>query len=126
MKGDNMISNYNSLTEEEQRIILYKGTERAFSGEYHDNKEAGIYKCKQCNAELFHSDTKFNSGTGWPSFDDAIKDAVQEIADADGRRVEIVCSSCGGHLGHVFKGEKMTPKSVRHCVNSASLNFKRE
>jgi methionine-R-sulfoxide reductase len=119
----NMRENYNRLNDEEQRVILYKGTERAFSGKYYDHKEDGTYTCKQCNTPLFNSTDKFNSGTGWPSFDDAIEDAVQEIPDADGRRTEIVCATCGGHLGHVFKGERMTAKSVRHCVNSISLNF---
>lgn len=114
---------YNELTEEEKHIILEKGTERAFTGKYWDHDEKGTYTCKQCNAELFTSDAKFDSFTGWPSFDDAVEGAVKEIVDADGRRTEIVCANCGGHLGHVFKGEGMTEKSVRHCVNSASLNF---
>lgn len=118
-----MTENYNTLTPEEQRVILYKGTERAFSGIHNDNKDDGIYCCKQCKAQLFDSNTKFDSGSGWPSFDNTIKEAVQEIADEDGRRTEIVCASCGGHLGHVFKGERMTEKSVRHCVNSISLSF---
>ncbi|MEA3290448.1 MAG: methionine-R-sulfoxide reductase [Campylobacterota bacterium] len=114
---------YNQLNEEEQRVILYKGTERAFSGEYFDYKEDGTYRCKQCDTPLFSSESKFDSGTGWPSFDDAIGDSVKELPDADGRRVEIVCAKCGGHLGHVFKGEGFTAKSTRHCVNSISLNF---
>ena len=114
---------YNQLNDEEKRVILNKGTEMAFSGEYWDNKEDGIYSCKQCNTPLFRSSDKFDSGTGWPSFDDMIGSNVKELPDADGRRVEIVCATCGGHLGHVFKGEHMTPKSIRHCVNSISLNF---
>jgi len=115
---------YNTLNEEEQRVILHKGTERAFTGKYWDHHEAGMYICHQCNAELFPSEAKFDSGTGWPSFDDAVPGAVKELPDADGRRVEIVCANCGGHLGHVFRGEKMTQKNTRHCVNSISLDFK--
>ena len=126
IQGADMSNKYNQLTQEEQRIILHKGTERPFSGEYDKNKEDGIYKCRQCNAPLFKSDAKFDSRSGWPSFDDTIKDAVKEVPDADGRRVEIVCATCGGHLGHVFKGEGMTPKSTRHCVNSVSLSFEKD
>jgi len=114
---------YNKLNEEETRVIVNKGTERAFSGKYWDHKENGTYTCRQCNEPLFDSDTKFDSGTGWPSFDDAIDGTVAELADSDGRRVEIVCAKCGGHLGHVFKGEGFTSKSTRHCVNSISLDF---
>ncbi|MDD2699500.1 MAG: methionine-R-sulfoxide reductase [Arcobacteraceae bacterium] len=117
---------YNKLNEFEKKVIEQKGTERAFTGEYYDHKEDGTYHCKKCNAPLFKSDAKFNSGTGWPSFDDAIKDAIKEIPDSDGRRVEIVCAHCGAHLGHVFKGEGFTSKSTRHCVNSVSLNFEKE
>ena len=115
---------YNELTEEEKRVILNKGTERAFTGKFWEHHENGVYTCRQCNAELFKSGAKFDSGTGWPSFDDAIYGAVKELPDADGRRVEIVCANCGGHLGHVFKGENFTSKSTRHCVNSISLDFK--
>jgi methionine-R-sulfoxide reductase len=120
-KGKQMA--YNQLNEDEKRVILQKGTERSFTGKYWDHHEDGMYVCRQCNAKLFPSDTKFDSGTGWPSFDDAVEGAVREVPDADGRRVEIVCANCGGHLGHVFKGEGMTPKSTRHCVNSISLDF---
>lgn len=115
--------NLNKLNEEETRVIVNKGTERSFTGKFHDHKEDGMYTCRQCNANLFPSNAKFDSGTGWPSFDDAVEGAVKEVSDADGRRVEIVCANCEGHLGHVFKGERMTDKSTRHCVNSISLDF---
>jgi len=114
---------YNQLNSEEIRVIENKGTEMPFSGKYNSFYEAGVYKCKKCNTPLFKSTDKFDSGSGWPSFDNAIEGAVKEIPDADGRRVEIVCASCDGHLGHVFRGEQMTPKSTRHCVNSVSLDF---
>ncbi len=114
---------YNLLTDEEKRVILDKGTERPFTGKFLDTKREGMYTCRQCNAELFPSDAKFDSGSGWPSFDATIDGAVREVPDVDGRRVEIVCARCGGHLGHVFRGEGMTPLSTRHCVNSLSLDF---
>lgn len=117
---------YNNLSEEEIRVILHKGTEYAFSGKFWDFKEDGVYLCKQCNTPLFQSSSKFNSGTGWPSFDEAIHNNVIEIPDADGRRIEIVCTECGGHLGHIFRGEMMTPKSTRYCVNSVSLDFEKK
>jgi len=116
--------NYNNLNAEEIRIIENKGTEMPFSGKYDGFYKAGIYHCRKCNTPLFNSTDKFDSGSGWPSFDDTITGAVKEIPDADGRRVEIVCATCDGHLGHVFYGEQMTPKSTRHCVNSVSLDFK--
>ena len=115
---------YNKLNSEEKRVIEEKGTEMPFSGKFNSFYEDGIYICKKCNSPLFNSNDKFNSGSGWPSFDDSIKGAVKEIADIDGVRVEIVCANCGGHLGHVFRGEQFTPKNTRHCVNSISLNFK--
>ncbi len=115
---------FNELNPEEIRVIENKGTEMPFSGEYDGFYEAGTYNCKKCNTPLFSSTDKFNSGSGWPSFDDTLPNAVKEIPDADGRRVEIVCATCGGHLGHVFRGEQITPKSTRHCVNSISLDFK--
>ena len=112
-----------SLTSEEERIILHKGTERPFSGEYDDFFEKGTYICRQCGTELFRSNMKFHSGCGWPSFDDAIPGKVKELPDVDGIRTEIQCASCDAHLGHVFRGERYTQKNTRHCVNSLSMRF---
>ena len=115
---------YNELTDEEKYVIENKGTEYPFTGKYNDFYEEGIFTCKKCNTPLYKSEDKFKSGCGWPSFDDEIKGAVKRVPDKDGRRIEIVCASCGGHLGHVFEGERLTSKDTRHCVNSISLNFK--
>ena len=113
----------NELSKPEINIIINKGTEAPFTGTYNDFFEEGVYACKQCDAPLYNSSSKFDGHCGWPSFDDEIDGAVTRVPDVDGRRTEIVCSNCGGHLGHVFLGEGYTNKDTRHCVNSVSMNF---
>ena len=114
---------WNALTPEESRIIVNKSTELPFTGEYNNVKIAGLFICKRCESPLYRSSDKFDSGCGWPSFDDQVDRNVKQILDADGRRTEIVCSNCDGHLGHVFFGERFTSKNTRHCVNSLSIKF---
>lgn len=117
------VARYNELDKKEQRVILDKGTEYAGTGALLDNKAEGTYVCRQCNAALYRSTDKFESHCGWPSFDDELEGAVRRQTDADGRRVEILCANCDGHLGHVFMGERFTDKNTRHCVNSVSMAF---
>jgi len=114
---------YNKLTKEEEKVIVHKGTERPFSGMYDDFWLRGTYVCRRCNAPLYRSESKFDAGCGWPSFDDEISGAVKRIPDQDGVRTEIICANCGAHLGHVFVGEGFTDKDTRHCVNSVSMMF---
>lgn len=115
------------LTPFEYSVLREKATERPHVGEYTKTKDEGVYHCKGCDAPLYKSSTKFDSGCGWPAFYDAIPDAIKELPDADGRRVEIVCARCGGHMGHVFKGEGFpTPTDERHCVNSISVKLKKK
>lgn len=114
---------YNDLTPEEQYVIENKGTERPFTGEYDDFYEQGSYVCRKCNSELYSSSDKFDAHCGWPAFDQGVNGAVNQLPDPDGMRTEIECSNCGGHLGHVFFGERFTPTNARHCVNSLSMRF---
>ena len=114
---------YRKLTREEESVLVHKGTEMPFTGKYYAFWERGTYVCRRCRTPLYRSESKFEAGCGWPSFDDEIKGAVKRTVDADGVRTEITCANCGAHLGHVFLGEKFTKKNVRHCVNSISIDF---
>ncbi len=116
-------SDYNMLSPEESFVIENKGTEMPFTGEYDDFYETGVYVCRRCESELYKSENKFDAGCGWPAFDQEIRGSVTRVPDSDGVRVEIICSNCKGHLGHVFTGEMFTESNNRHCVNSLSMKF---
>jgi len=115
--------NYNKLTSEEEKVIVYKGTEPPFTGEYDDFNNEGTYICRRCNTPLFSSKSKFDAGCGWPSFDDSLPNAIKRVPDPDGIREEIECANCNAHLGHEFVGEHLTAKNTRECVNSLSILF---
>ena len=122
-RDDMTNENYNSLNAEERYVIEHKGTERPFTGEYDDFYEEGCYICRKCNAELYRSVDKFDAHCGWPAFDKEVEGAVTRLPDPDGRRIEVECANCSGHLGHVFLGEQFTEKDTRHCINSLSMKF---
>jgi peptide methionine sulfoxide reductase msrA/msrB len=117
------MNEWRKLTPKEEQVIVRKGTEAPFTGRFEKSKDAGLYTCRRCGAALYRSEDKFDSGCGWPSFDAELPGAVKRLSDPDGRRTEIVCANCDGHLGHVFTGEKMTTRDTRHCVNSISMDF---
>lgn len=116
-------TNFNKLSQQEEYVIVHKGTDRPFTGDYYDKKDEGTYTCRRCNIPLYRSSDKFDSHCGWPSFDDEIEGTVIRVPDQDGMRTEIICANCKGHLGHVFLGEGFTKKETRHCVNTSSLLF---
>lgn len=120
------MTSYKKLTPKEEAVIIHKGTEPPFTGLYYDNNLKGEYFCKRCGAKLFDAKDQFESGCGWPSFDDEIPGSVKKLPDADGHRTEILCANCDAHLGHIFKGEGITTKDTRYCVNSISLDFHQE
>ena len=119
----NIFMSFNNLTDEEKRVIEDRGTETPFSGEYDDFYEDGTFICRRCNLPLFSAKAKYDAQCGWPAFDDTFPGAVRELPDPDGERTEIECNNCGAHLGQVFRGEKLTERDTRHCVNSLSIKF---
>ena len=114
---------YNKLSPAEEFVIERKGTEPPFKGEYDDFFESGVYVCRRCDSELYRSNDKFDAHCGWPAFDKEVPGSVTRLPDPDGQRTEITCTNCGGHLGHVFAGERFTKTNTRHCVNSLSMKF---
>ena len=117
------MNTWRKLTPAEDRVIVHKGTEAPFSGRFEKSRDAGTYTCRRCGAALYRAEDKFDAGCGWPSFDAEVPGAVKRLGDADGQRIEIECAHCGAHLGHVFTGERLTPRDTRHCVNSISMDF---